>query len=165
MTHACALECAFGLLAQSLDAVGFLEVVAEDAGLTALNLAVLCRSAAQTVVQFHGFYRCRTRLILYITHSHNSTSSKSFATHGRFSRIRQAAPMFTPSNTWFAAPNTPSIRRHLDQFSHLCTAHGRWSLYFTMGTGNKCGGKTVHRMAMNHQHHKGFTALFSGPPG
>jgi len=27
----------------------------------------------------------------------------------------------------------PQPKRQIDQFSRFCTAHGRWSLYFTMG--------------------------------
>jgi len=83
-------------LTQLLDAVGFLEVVAEDAGLTALNLAVLCRSAAETVVQFHGFYRCRTRLILYITHTVTAAGRQTNWPHTDgstvFARWRQCSP-------------------------------------------------------------------------
>ena len=49
--------------------------------------------------------------------------------HGRFNCIRQVAPVCTPPNTCFLGP----IRVHNPNGSHFCTAHGRASLYFTMG--------------------------------
>jgi len=50
-----------------------------------------------------------------------------------FARWRQGAP---PCNKCFLGPiriHIPQPRRHLDRFSHFCTAHRRVSLYFTMG--------------------------------
>ena len=49
-----------------------------------------------------------------------------------FARWRQCAPQ-SPLNTCFLGPTSPYAKRHLDQFSRFCTAHGRRSLYFTMG--------------------------------
>ena len=54
--------------------------------------------------------------------------SKQFhitATHGRFKRIHQVAPMCTPSNTFPLAQPSPHPKRHLDWFSRLRMAHGR----------------------------------------
>jgi len=40
----------------------------------------------------------------------------------------------TPSNTCFRGPTqSPCQTLYLNWFSHICTAHGRESLYFTMG--------------------------------
>jgi len=56
------------------------------------------------------------------------------AAHGRFTRIRQLAPMCALSNMWILGSTQVHIhRRHLDRFSRFCTAHGRKFLYFTMG--------------------------------
>ena len=49
--------------------------------------------------------------------------------HGRFNGIRQVVPVCTPPNTCFLGPT----RVHNPNGSHFCTAHGRVSLYFTMG--------------------------------
>jgi len=50
------------------------------------------------------------------------------ATHGWFSSIHQVAPVCTPSNTLHRSPH-PKL--HLDQFSHLCTAHSIYLTYYT----------------------------------
>ena len=47
-----------------------------------------------------------------------------------FARWRQCAPHLIMLS-W--AHSNPNSKQHLDQFSHFCTAHGRMSLYFTMG--------------------------------
>jgi len=52
-----------------------------------------------------------------------------------FARWRQYA---LPSNTCFLGPThwghpCPHPKRHLNRFSRVCTAHGKQSLYFTMG--------------------------------
>ena len=45
--------------------------------------------------------------------------------------VRASTP---PSNLWVLGPTRLHIpKRHVDQFSHFCTAHGRISIYFTMG--------------------------------
>ena len=51
--------------------------------------------------------------------------------HGRFNRIRQVELMCTSLFPW----THPSVhpKRHLDRFSHFCTAYGTESLYFVMG--------------------------------
>jgi len=54
--------------------------------------------------------------------------------HRWFNRIRQVAPMcnfMRYTLPW--TQSSPHSKWHLDQFSHFCTAHGRQSLYFTMG--------------------------------
>jgi len=53
------------------------------------------------------------------------------AAHGGFGRIRQVAPVCTPSNRRFLRPTR--VQRHLDWFSRFCTAQGRRYLYFTLG--------------------------------
>ena len=74
--------------------------------------------------------------------------SKDFrgAADGRFSHIRQVAPMCPPIRRhWRHLANTiklvlpsahlsPQPKWQIDRFSRFCTAHGRKSLYFTMGT-------------------------------
>jgi len=69
------------------------------------------------------------------------------ATHTdeRFNRIRQVAPMCHPMWAhWSHLANTielvlpsthpsPQPKRQIDRFSRFCTAHGRKSLYFTVG--------------------------------
>jgi len=54
--------------------------------------------------------------------------------HGRFSRIGQVAPTAPLSNCTFLNPlnSSPHLKRHLDQFSHFCTADICESLYSTM---------------------------------
>ena len=52
------------MIKRILDAVGFLEVVCEDTGLAALDLAVLRRSAAEVIIELHRLHRRRSRLIL-----------------------------------------------------------------------------------------------------
>jgi len=47
--------------------------------------------------------------------------------HGRFSGIRQVAPVCTPPNTFPWAYTSQQPKQHLDQLSHFCTAHGRVS--------------------------------------
>jgi len=68
------------------------------------------------------------------------------ATDGRFDRIRQVAT-FCPPPVWaywrylantieiFLPSAHPSSqpKRQINRFSHFCTAHGRNSLYFTVG--------------------------------
>jgi len=67
------------------------------------------------------------------------------AADGRFSRIRQVAPMCPPMRAhWCHLANTielvlPSVHPspqpewQIDRFSRFCTAHGRESLYLIMG--------------------------------
>ena len=38
----------------------------------------------------------------------------------------------SPSNTWFLGPQFRVFKRHIDRFSHFCTAHRRVSHYFTL---------------------------------
>jgi len=47
-----------------------------------------------------------------------------------FSRWRQCALLL---NTFPWSHRNPNPKRHLEHFSHFCTAHGRASLYFTVG--------------------------------
>jgi len=47
-----------------------------------------------------------------------------------FARFHQCAPHLIHAS--LAHPN-PQPKQHLDRFSHFCTAHGRASVYFTMG--------------------------------
>jgi len=43
-----------------------------------------------------------------------------------FNLIRQVAPMYTPSNTWFPGSISSSRpKQHLDRFSRFCRAHDR----------------------------------------
>jgi len=72
------------------------------------------------------------------------TQDRIAAADGRFNRIRQVAPICPPM--WTLAPPgeydwtcasfghpSPQPKRQIHRFSHFCTAHGRKSLYFTMG--------------------------------
>jgi len=76
----------------------------------------------------------------------NLTQDRIAAADGRFNRIRQLAPICSPTWAhWHHLANTngfvlPSAHRvhnpsesTIDLFSRFCTAHGRRSLYFTMG--------------------------------
>ena len=57
---------------------------------------------------------------------YNLTKGRIAAAHGRFSRIRQVAPMFT--STYYMLPwahPSPCPKRHLDWFSRFCSAHDR----------------------------------------
>ena len=47
-----------------------------------------------------------------------------------FTRLCQCASHQTHASL---GPPSPRPKRHLDRFSHFCTAHGRESLYFTVG--------------------------------
>jgi len=65
---------------------------------------------------------------------------------GRFNRIREVAPMCPHGRIhWRHLVNTielvlpsahtsPQLKRQIDRFRRFCTARGRKSLYFTMGT-------------------------------
>jgi len=67
------------------------------------------------------------------TSSHSDWQKRCIAaTHGRFNRIRQVAPMCTSSNMFPLAHPSPYPKRHLDRFSRFCVAQAE-SLYFTMG--------------------------------
>jgi len=68
------------------------------------------------------------------------------AADGRFNRIRQVAPMCPHGRIhWRHLVNTielvlpsahtsPQLKRQIDRFGRFCTARGRKSLYFTVGT-------------------------------
>ena len=58
----------------------------------------------------------------------NLTKRPHYAAHGRFNHIRQVAPMWTHSHLGFVIPQMASW-----SVQPFCTAHGRESLYFTMG--------------------------------
>ena len=66
----------------------------------------------------------------------NLTTGRIAAAYGRFSGIRQVAPVCTPTQYMlpWALPS-PNTKRHLDRLSHFCTAHGRELLYFTTDRG------------------------------
>jgi len=63
----------------------------------------------------------------------NLTTGCIAVAHRWFSGISQVAPMCTPCNNASWANPSPNPKRHLDCFRRFCTAHGRTSLYFTMG--------------------------------
>jgi len=75
----------------------------------------------------------------------NLTQGHIAASDGRFNRVRQVATMCPPMRAhWRHLANTielvlpsahssPQPERQIDRFSRICTAHGRKSLYFTMG--------------------------------
>jgi len=74
-----------------------------------------------------------TRLNVLKTSSHSDWQKGCIAaTHGRFNRIRQVAPMCTSSNMLPLAHPSPYPKRHLDRFSRFCIAQAE-SIYFTMG--------------------------------
>jgi len=52
--------------------------------------------------------------------------------HGRLSRIRQVAPMYTPSNTCLLGLCPRPHPKHLNRFSRFCTAHSSELIYFTI---------------------------------
>jgi len=60
----------------------------------------------------------------------NLASGRIAAAHGRFRRIRQMAPMYTPTNTWFLGPTIVHIKtasRSVQPLLH----RSRQSLEFT----------------------------------
>ena len=60
-----------------------------------------------------------------ITSGHsNLTTGRIAAAHGRFSGIRQVTPVCTRLIMLLWAHRSSNPKRHLDRFSHFCTAHG-----------------------------------------
>ena len=84
-------------------------------------------------------------IIIITSDQSNLTSDRIAATDWWFNRIRQVAPLCPPMWAhWHHLANTielvlpsahpsPQPKWQIDRFSRFCTAHGRKSLYLTMG--------------------------------
>jgi len=60
-------------------------------------------------------------------------SADSYSSQEAVQRIRQVAPVHTPSVNDSSVPTSPHAKWHLDPLVCFCSAHNAYSVYFAMG--------------------------------